>query len=94
MYLADTAASALLAYLAVRGSGATQHVFLYRHKPVGKDFLRTTLEQLDGFCLDNEADREALVPLLANALIQATQSGELVLPPFPLEPDPPPSQEY
>jgi hypothetical protein len=33
-------------------------------------------------------------PLLATMLIQAAQSGELVLPPFPLEPDPHPSQEY
>lgn len=44
VYLVDTAVSALLAYLAVRGSGATQHVFLYRHKPVGKDFLRGRMQ--------------------------------------------------
>lgn len=40
VYLTDRAIAALQAYLAVRGSGATAHLFLYRHKPVSKDFLR------------------------------------------------------
>lgn len=40
VYLTATAVIALQAYLAVRGSGPTSHVFLFRHKPVGKDFIR------------------------------------------------------
>jgi site-specific recombinase XerD len=40
VYLTDRAIAALQAYLAVRGSGATDHVFLYRHQPLCKDFLR------------------------------------------------------
>jgi hypothetical protein len=31
-------------YLAVRGEGPTTHLFLYRHKPVSKDFLRGRLK--------------------------------------------------
>ncbi|MCA9934374.1 MAG: tyrosine-type recombinase/integrase [Anaerolineales bacterium] len=40
VYLTDKAVAALQAYLAVRGDGPTDHVFLYRHRPVCKDFLR------------------------------------------------------
>lgn len=40
VYLTDRAIVTLQTYLAVRGSGATDHVFLYRHQPVCKDFLR------------------------------------------------------
>lgn len=40
VYLTDKAVAALQAYLAVRGDGPTDHVFLYRHQPVNKDFLR------------------------------------------------------
>lgn len=57
-------------------------------RPVLEDFLLTTLEQLDGFCLDNESDRVELALLLATVLTQATRSGALIVPPFPLEPTP------
>lgn len=40
VYLTDKAVAALQAYLAVRGDAPTDHVFLYRHRPVNKDFLR------------------------------------------------------
>lgn len=40
VYLTDKAVAALQAYLAVRGDGPTDHVFLYRHQPVNKDFVR------------------------------------------------------
>lgn len=40
VYLTDGAVAALQAYLAVRGSGQSDHVFLFRHLPVCKDFLR------------------------------------------------------
>ncbi len=40
VYLTDKAVAALQAYLAVRGDGPTDHVFLYRHRPVCKDFVR------------------------------------------------------
>lgn len=40
VYLTDKAVAALQVYLAVRGDGPTDHVFLYRHRPVNKDFVR------------------------------------------------------
>lgn len=40
VYLADSAVQALQVYLAVRGPGPTEHVFLYRNQPVCKDLLR------------------------------------------------------
>ncbi|MBK8987680.1 MAG: tyrosine-type recombinase/integrase [Chloroflexi bacterium] len=40
VYLTDGAVAALTAYLVVRGSSQTDHVFLFRHKPVCKDFIR------------------------------------------------------
>jgi hypothetical protein len=39
VYLTDTAVQALQAYLAVRGLGPTDHVFLYRNQPVSKDLI-------------------------------------------------------
>ncbi|MCC6189679.1 MAG: tyrosine-type recombinase/integrase, partial [Anaerolineales bacterium] len=39
VFLADSAISALKAYLAVRGSGPSDHVFLYRAEPVHKDLI-------------------------------------------------------
>lgn len=39
VYLTDAAAKALKAYLAVRGPGQTDHVFLYRYKPLSKDLI-------------------------------------------------------
>lgn len=44
VYLTDRAIAALQVYLAVRGSGTTEHLFLYRHKPVSKDFIRGRLK--------------------------------------------------
>ena len=43
-YLTDKAISALQAYLSVRGDGPTGHVFLFRHKPVSKDFIRGRIQ--------------------------------------------------
>lgn len=40
VYLTGGAVAALTAYLAVRGDGATDHVFLFRHRPLCKDFVR------------------------------------------------------
>lgn len=40
VYLTDKAVVALQSYLTVRGDGPTDHVFLYRHRPVNKDFIR------------------------------------------------------
>jgi site-specific recombinase XerD len=39
VYLTDTAVRALTTYLAVRGMGPTDHVFLYRHQPLSKDLI-------------------------------------------------------
>jgi integrase len=43
VYLADTAVRALEAYLAVRGQGFGDHVFLYRNAPMRKDLIRNQL---------------------------------------------------
>jgi integrase len=44
VYLTDTAIRALQDYLPVRGQGETDHVFLYRHRPVCKDLIRARLK--------------------------------------------------
>lgn len=43
IYLTDTVVRALQDYLAVRGQGETEHVFLYRHRPVCKDLIRARI---------------------------------------------------
>jgi len=44
VYLTDKTLQALQGYLAVRGAGATSHVFLYRNQPVHKDLLRSRVK--------------------------------------------------
>ncbi len=46
VYLTAAAVAAVQAYLAVRGLGASDHVFLYRNAPVCKDLLRDRLHAL------------------------------------------------
>lgn len=46
VYVADAAAQALREYLAVRGEGFSDHVFLYRHSAVKKDLIRARLKDL------------------------------------------------
>jgi hypothetical protein len=43
VFLADSAISALQAYLAARGSGPSDHVFLYRAEPMRKDLIHYRL---------------------------------------------------
>jgi site-specific recombinase XerD len=45
-YLTDTTVAAIEAYLPVRGLGASEHVFLYRHVGVQKDLIRCRLKAL------------------------------------------------
>lgn len=44
VYLTETAVSAVEAYLDVRGPGISDHLFLYRHKPMSKDLVRSRLK--------------------------------------------------
>lgn len=44
VYLTDTTAHALSAYLAVRGVGPSDHVFLYRNEALKKDLARTRIK--------------------------------------------------
>jgi site-specific recombinase XerC len=44
IYLTDTAVRAVQEYLIVRGQGADDHVFLYRHLPVCKDLLHCRIK--------------------------------------------------
>jgi integrase/recombinase XerC len=44
VYLAETAIHALQEYLAVRGDGSGDHVFLYRNAPLRKDIIRDHLK--------------------------------------------------
>lgn len=44
IYLTETAVGALQNYLAVRGEGGSDHVFLYRNAPLKKDLLRDQLK--------------------------------------------------
>lgn len=43
VYMTDTTVFALKAYLAVRGSGESDHVFLYRHQALKKDLLHARI---------------------------------------------------
>ena len=43
VYLTDTTVNALTAYLAVRGPGASDHVFLYRHQALCKDLVHARI---------------------------------------------------
>ncbi len=44
VYLAETAILAVQEFLAVRGEGSGDHVFLYRNAPLRKDIIRTNLQ--------------------------------------------------
>jgi len=44
VYLAETAIRAVQEYLAVRGEGSGNHVFLYRNAPLKKDIIRANLQ--------------------------------------------------
>ncbi|MCP5100803.1 MAG: site-specific integrase [Chloroflexi bacterium] len=44
VYLTERAVNALQAFLDVRGTGSTEHVFLYRHLPVSKDLIRDRIK--------------------------------------------------
>jgi integrase len=44
VYLTDTAVAAVREYLGVRGQGATDHVLLYRNRPLHKDLIRSRLQ--------------------------------------------------
>jgi integrase len=44
VYLTETALCALREYLAVRGEGSGDHVFLYRNAPLKKDLIRARLK--------------------------------------------------
>lgn len=44
IYLTETAIQAIESYLEVRGPGQTDHLFLYRHKPLSKDLLRSRMK--------------------------------------------------
>jgi len=44
VFLTGASVSALVAYLAVRGIGPTDHVFLYRNQPIGKGLIHGRLK--------------------------------------------------
>jgi site-specific recombinase XerD len=44
VYLTETVIHALQTYLAVRGTGSSDHVFLYRNAPVNKDLVRCKIK--------------------------------------------------
>jgi integrase len=44
IFLTETAILAMQTYLAVRGPGSADHVFLYRHAPLKKDLVRAQLK--------------------------------------------------
>ncbi len=45
VYMTDTSVNALSAYLAVRGTGSSDHVFLYRHQALCKDLARDRIRE-------------------------------------------------
>jgi integrase len=43
VYLTGPVVATLRAYLAVRGPALSDHLFIYRHKPLSKDCMRSRL---------------------------------------------------
>ena len=48
VYLTETAIHALQEYLAVRGEGSGDHVFLFRNAPLSKNIIRDRLKRAGG----------------------------------------------
>jgi site-specific recombinase XerC len=46
VYLTNTALASLQSYLAVRGDGSSDHIFLFRNAALGKDFIRSRLRTI------------------------------------------------
>jgi hypothetical protein len=44
VYLTERICVVIREYLEIRGSGHTEHVFLYRHEPLGKDLVRDRIK--------------------------------------------------
>lgn len=44
VYLTDTTVTAIEDYLTVRGDGASDHLFLYRHRPLSRDLVRNRIK--------------------------------------------------
>jgi integrase/recombinase XerC len=44
VYLTETTVSAVEAYLPVRGEGSSEHLFLYRYRPLSKDLIRVRMK--------------------------------------------------
>lgn len=81
VYLTDTAVAALQAYLAVRGLAATDHVFLYRNRPVHKDLIRCRLKaagQRTGVPVHPHRLRHTMATQLLNAGCRVTSIQKLL----------------
>jgi site-specific recombinase XerD len=64
IYLAEPTVEALRAYLDVRGAAATDHVFIYRHRPLSSTYCRIRLGTYGARC---DQLRHSCATLLLNA---------------------------
>jgi len=75
VYLTDVTVKALQAYLAMRGQGRTEHLFVYRHKPLSKDLVRVRIKaagQRTGVKVTPHQLRHTCATQLVNAGCQIT----------------------
>jgi site-specific recombinase XerD len=75
VYLTDVTVKALKAYLAMRGQGRTEHLFVYRHKPLSKDLVRVRIKaagQRTGVKVTPHQLRHTCATQLVNAGCQIT----------------------
>ncbi len=81
IYLTDATVQALQAYLAVRGRGATDHVFLYRNEPVHKDLLHCRIKNAGkraGIHVSPHCLRHTMATQLLNAGCRVTSIQKLL----------------
>ena len=70
VYLTDAVIATLQEYLEVRGPALTDHLFIYRHKPLSKDLIRSRLKgasQRLGFKVTPHMLRHTFATQLINA---------------------------
>jgi site-specific recombinase XerD len=81
VYLTGTAVEAIQAYLAVRGPTPTDHLFIYHHRPVKKDLIRSRIKaagERAGVAATPHSLRHTFATQLVNAGCRITSIQQLL----------------